>query len=183
MVLNCGFCKGDVAAGQMIRSGSMKALYATGPGQYGLAERPVPKPGPGDALVKVLRAGLCHTDVNIREGTASHVRYPFIPGHEFAGVVAACGVGVWGVAVGDVVAVHHAIACGQCSPCRRGDTMACENYQELGATRDGGFAEYCLVPARHLYRLPDHVSVEEGALLEPLANAVSAVGRAQNGWW
>ncbi|MHB0878326.1 MAG: zinc-dependent alcohol dehydrogenase [Anaerolineae bacterium] len=157
----------------------MKALYTTGPRQYGLVERPLPVPGPTDALVKVLRAGLCHTDVNIREGTAGHVRYPFIPGHEFAGVVAECGSGVANVAVGDRVAVHHAITCGYCLPCRRGDTMSCENYTELGATRDGGFAEYCVAPARHLYKLPDHLSVDEGALLEPLANAVSAVGRAR----
>lgn len=156
----------------------MKALYATGPRQYGLTERPLPVCGPDDALVKVLRAGLCHTDANIREGTAGHVRYPFIPGHEFGGVVADCGRDAWNVAVGDRVAVHHAISCGRCLACRRGDTMSCENYSELGATRDGGFAEYCVVPARHLYHLPQHVTVDEGALLEPLANAVSATGRA-----
>ena len=159
----------------------MKALYTTAPRQYGLVERPEPVPGPDDALVKVLRAGLCHTDVNIREGTAGHVRYPFIPGHEFAGVVVERGKEAWNVAVGDRVAVHHAVACGRCLPCRQGDTMACENYTEMGASRDGGFAEYCLAPARHVYQLPDHISVDEGALLEPLANAVSAVGRARRG--
>jgi len=156
----------------------MKALYTTGPGRYGLVERPIPEPGPGEALVQVVRAGLCHTDVNIRAGTAGHVRYPFIPGHEFAGKVVALGQAVEYIRLGDRVAIHQLIACNQCSRCRRGDTAGCENSQELGATRDGGFAEYCVVPARHLHKLPDHVSFAEGALLEPLANAVSAVGRA-----
>ena len=146
-----------------------------GPEEYGLVERPDPSPAPDEALIRVSRAGLCHTDVVIRSGTADHVRYPFVPGHEFSGVVEAVGSLVRYVGPGDRVAVHQQLCCGQCPPCRRGATNICENYDELGATSDGGFAEYCVIPARHLYPLPDHVSLDEGALAEPLANAVSAV--------
>ena len=153
----------------------MKALYTTGPGDYGLVERPRPAPAPDEALVKVARATLCHTDVIIRDGRAGHVRYPLVPGHEFAGVVEECGREVEYVNVGDRVAVSVNVPCGQCASCRHGDALGCEHFRELGASQDGGFAEYCAVPARLLFRMPDHLTMAEGALVEPLANAVSAV--------
>ena len=153
----------------------MKAIYMAGPDEYGLVERPDPSPAPDEALIRISRAGLCHTDVIIRSGTAPHVRYPFVPGHEFSGVVATVGALVRHLRPGDRVAVHQQQCCGRCPPCRRGATNICENYSELGATADGGFAEYCAIPARYLYPLPDHVTLEQAALAEPLANAVSAV--------
>jgi L-iditol 2-dehydrogenase len=131
-----------------------------------------------EALVRVARAAICHTDVIIKRGCATHVRYPFIPGHEFSGIVEACGAHVHTVQPGDRVAVHTIMGCGQCPPCRMGDTMACHHYSELGSRRDGGFAEYCAVPGRFLLKLPEHLSLEEGAMAEPLANAVAAVERA-----
>ncbi len=156
----------------------MKALCTAAPGEYGLVERPMPEPAADEALVKVVSAGLCHTDVIIRDGLAGHVRYPVIPGHELSGIVEACGPAVKGLQPGDRVAVESILWCGRCTPCRNGDTMGCENYDELGSKRDGGFAEYCTVPAQHLVRLPEHVTLEEAALAEPLANALSAVGQS-----
>jgi threonine dehydrogenase-like Zn-dependent dehydrogenase len=153
----------------------MLALFATGPGEYGLADRPVPNPAADECLVRVSRASICHTDVIIRDGAADHVRYPFVPGHEFAGIVERCGSAVRWLEPGDRVAVHTVMACGQCPRCHRGDTNGCEHHAELGSSRDGGFAEYCAVPARHLLKLPDHVTLAEGAMVEPLANAVSVV--------
>jgi len=153
----------------------VKALYTRAPGDYGLVDRPKPVPAPDEALVKVSRSALCHTDVIIREGVAPHVRYPVVPGHEFAGVIEECGPAVKYHKPGERVTVHTILSCGQCLPCRKGDTVACEHYDELGSKRDGGFAQYCTVPGRNLFTLPEHVSLEEGALVEPLANAVSAV--------
>ena len=153
----------------------MKALYMTSPVDYGLRERPEPKPAPDEVLIRVARAGLCHSDVIIRSGKADHVLYPFIPGHEFAGLVEECGLLVQHLEVGDRVTVHTILACGLCYPCRRGDIASCENYDECGSRRDGGFAEYCVVPARWVFKLPDHVSLANGALAEPLANACSVV--------
>ena len=153
----------------------MKALFARAPDDFGLIEKPKPRPAADEALVKVSRAALCHTDVIIREGVAGHVRYPFVPGHEFAGVVDECGPAVKHLRSGDRVAVHQVYTCGQCSACRKGDTNACRNGATLGSRADGGFAEYCAVPARMLFKLPDHVTLAEEALVEPLANAVSAV--------
>lgn len=153
----------------------MKALYTEAPGDYRLVDRPVPLPGADEALVKVAAAAICHTDVIIRAGVADHVRYPVIPGHEFAGLVEACSPAVRYLSPGDRVAVETIISCGQCTACRMGDTAGCEHYDELGSKSDGGFSEYCAVPARHLIKLPGHVPLVEAALLEPLANAVSAV--------
>ena len=151
----------------------MKALFTPEPGRFDLVDRPMPIMAADEALVKVANAAICHTDVIIRSGKAGHVRYPVIPGHEFSGVVTACGPEVRYVRPGDRVSVHTVVACGQCPACRRGDSMNCDYYDELGSKRDGGFAEYCAIPAKCLFKLPEHLSLAEGALLEPMANAVS----------
>jgi L-iditol 2-dehydrogenase len=139
----------------------------------------MPVAAPDEALVKVQRAAICHTDVIIRAGKAGNVIYPVIAGHEFSGVVESCGPEVKYIRPGDRVAIHTVVACGECPGCRRGDTMACERYNELGSKRDGGFAEYCTVPTRSLFKLPSHLSLGEGALTEPTANAISVVKQAR----
>lgn len=153
----------------------MKALCATGPGGCGLREKPDPAPTAGEALVKVVRAGLCVNDIRTCEGANPAARYPLIPGHQFAGVVEACGPEVKAVKPGDRVAVHTYVVCGHCVGCRKGDTHGCERLEILGITIDGGFAEYCAAPAQCLFELPDHLTLAEGAMVEPLANAVAAV--------
>lgn len=156
----------------------MKALYTDKPGKMGLVERPRPALTANDALVRVVRAGLCHTDLVIKQGQLVNAKYPFIPGHEFSGVVEECGSAIDYISPGDRVAVQHIMSCGHCPACRKGDTHACESVHDIGIEGDGGFAEFCSVPARHLYRIPDHVSFDEAALAEPLANAVSVVKAA-----
>jgi threonine dehydrogenase-like Zn-dependent dehydrogenase len=148
-------------------------------GHFDLVDRPLPTLAADEALVKVANVAICHTDIIIKSGRAGHVHYPVIPGHEFSGVVERCGPAARYIKPGDRVAVHTVIACGQCPSCRRGDTMNCEHYDELGSKRDGGFAEYCAMPAKCLFKLPDQVSLAEGALMEPLANAVSVLRWAQ----
>ena len=153
----------------------MKALYMESPEQYGMTERPIPEPLDDEVLVRVHKAGLCHSDVIIRSGKADHVLYPFVPGHEFAGVIETTGKQVRHLQSGDRVTVHTILACGLCPACHRGDNLSCENFDELGSRRNGGFAEYCTVPARWVYKLADHLSLEAAALTEPLANACAAV--------
>ena len=161
----------------------MRALYARSPGDYGLTTQAVPEPGAGEALVKVAAAALCPNEDRLRRGVLATVTYPVIPGHQLAGTVEARGPGVEHARAGDRVAVHPYVVCGQCPVCRRGGpTHDCERFGMIGFTRGGGLAEYCAVPDRHLYRLPDRISSASGALIENAANAVSAVRNARMRW-
>ena len=158
----------------------MKALCARSPGEYGLTEAAVPEPRAGEALVKVAAAALCPNEDRLRRGVLATVTYPVIPGHQFAGTVEACGLGVEEFRAGEWVAVHPYVVCGHCPVCRGGGpTHDCERFAMIGFTLGGGLAQYCAVPARHLYRLPDRISPAAGALIENAANAVSCLRNAR----
>lgn len=152
----------------------MKAVIFEKVGTMRVGAVPDPKPGPGEVLVKVLASGICGTDKHIFSG-AYAARYPLIPGHEYAGTVAAIGEGVTTVKPGDLVSADPNITCGRCPYCRRNKAHLCLNLEALGVTRAGGFAEYSVVPATHAYVLPPGVTAEEGALIEPLACALRGI--------
>lgn len=123
-----------------------------------------PEPGPGEVLLKVAGAGACHSDVALyrefAEGSPGSIRPPFVLGHENAGWVEALGPGVAGIMVGDAFLVYGPIGCGHCRMCSRGQDTYCENaasmpYLGVGLGRDGGMAEYMVVPARNLVALGD----------------------------
>jgi alcohol dehydrogenase, propanol-preferring len=118
-----------------------------------LRDVPVPDPGPGEVLVKVGGAGACHSDLHVMEWPAGTLPYelPFTLGHENAGWIEALGAGVKGWEVGEAVAVYGPWGCGRCRPCRTGLETLCERAAQIGASggglgRDGGMAEYMLVP-------------------------------------
>lgn len=127
-----------------------------------------------EVLVAVKAAGICGSDIPriYRIGTYS---YPLIPGHEFSGIVTECGKAVDQSLMDARVGVFPLIPCGECRPCRNWQYEMCRNYSYLGSRRDGGFAEYVAVPADNLIRLPDNVTFEEAAMLEPMAVAVHAI--------
>ena len=159
----------------------MRALYTTAPGEYGLADRPDPRPAPDEVVLRVDSAGFCYNDLRIRSGVLTEMGFPFVPGHQFAGVVQECGPGVKYTRPGARVAVHSYVLCGMCASCRTGGTHDCERFQALGFTLDGGLAQYAAAPERCLFELPDHVDLEQGALLENLANAAAAIRRLRLG--
>lgn len=130
----------------------------------------------GEVLVAVKAAGICGSDIPrvYRTGTYS---YPLIPGHEFSGLVAEIGEDVDAGWMGQRVGVFPLIPCKNCLPCQKKQYEMCRNYSYLGSRRDGGFAEYAAVPAANLIGLPDHVSFEAAAMLEPMAVAVHAMRR------
>ncbi len=155
----------------------MKALVktASGPGGLRLLDLPPPVPGPGQVLMAVRAAALCGTDVHIAHGTMA-VRPPLVLGHELAGVVAAVGADVSGIAVGARITTEtDAFVCGACAHCRAGDQHLCPRRTAIGTTSAGGFAELVAVPAAGVHELPAHVDFAAGALIEPLAVAVRAV--------
>jgi propanol-preferring alcohol dehydrogenase len=126
---------------------------------------PIPKPGPGEVLVRVLACGVCHTDLHAADGDwPVKPAPPFIPGHEGAGTVATLGEGVRGVAIGDRVGVpwlHD--ACGHCEHCITGWETLCAAQHDTGYSVDGGFAEYAIARADYLARLPDELSFADAA--------------------
>lgn len=150
---------------------SVAALF-DGPGRLKLSEIQIPEPGPGEVLVQVVACGVCGSDLHQLEGRWEQP--PFVPGHEVAGIVAAVGEGVAGVEVGARVCVEPFIYCGRCRYCLSGRYFQCPEMGFLTLTAHGGFCRHMLTPAYSVYRLPDNVSFELGALVEPLAVAVHA---------
>jgi D-arabinose 1-dehydrogenase-like Zn-dependent alcohol dehydrogenase len=124
-------------------SGEMRALVVERPGVAAVQRVPRPVPGPGEVLVRVGAAGICGSDVEVLEGRRPppYVRYPIIPGHEWAGTVEAVGPGIDGVAEGAVVVAEGFRVCGDCTRCREGRTNLCTgDYAETGFTHAGAFA-------------------------------------------
>ena len=160
----------------------MKAFVKDGPGAGNAAVRdvPEPEPGPGDAVIAVRYAGLCHTDVSMLHWNDAATggyrpRFPLVMGHEYTGTVVALGPDADGPAPGTRVAGSAHVTCGACAFCRRGRSMLCARLAVLGLDVDGVFAEYAAVPARNLVPLPDAVPDTVAVLAEPYAVAAHAV--------
>jgi alcohol dehydrogenase/propanol-preferring alcohol dehydrogenase len=132
-----------------------------------LVERDIPVPGPGHVRVRVEANGICHSDVLTKDGSWPGIAYPRVPGHEIAGVVDEVGEGVDGWAKGDRVGIGwHGGHCGQCVSCRRGDFLLCRVAPLVsGISFDGGYADYVIVQAGALARIPDGLSAVEAAPL------------------
>jgi 2-desacetyl-2-hydroxyethyl bacteriochlorophyllide A dehydrogenase len=153
-------------------SHEMRAVVVERPGAAALQHVATPTPGPGEVLVRVGAAGICGSDVEVLEGRrpARYVRYPIIPGHEWAGTVEAVSPDVENVEEGAVVVAEGFRACGDCARCREGRTNLCTaEYAETGFTHAGAFAEFLCVPAHLVHRLPPGSDLAAAAVLEPAA--------------
>jgi L-iditol 2-dehydrogenase len=158
----------------------MKALLLTKYRSLEIADLPVPTPGPDEVLIRVAACGICGSDVHGYDGSSGRRIPPIVMGHEAAGVVASLGANVKNFSEGDRVTFDSTIYCGTCGYCARGEVNLCDNRQVLGVScgdyrRAGAFAEFVVVPARIVYRLPDNLSFDEAAMLEAVAVAVHAV--------
>jgi L-iditol 2-dehydrogenase len=153
----------------------MRALVYEGPWQMPLREIAMPEPGPDDAIVTVQAVGICGSDVHGFMGTTGRRKPPIVMGHEFSGVVASIGERVTGYRPGDRVVVFPLLTCGACANCRAGRPNICLNRGGLGMNLNGAYAEAVRVPQQMLYHLPEGMSWEQGALVEPLAVAMHAV--------
>lgn len=154
----------------------MKALYKAAPtAGFELTDRPEPEAGPGEVKIRVLRTGICGTDLHIEAWdawAAAAVDVPLIAGHEFCGEVVATGAGVRDVRVGDVVSGEGHIVCGTCRNCRAGRRHLCIRTSSVGVNRDGAFAEFVVLPESNVWVHRDGIDPDLGAIFDPLGNAV-----------
>lgn len=135
------------------------------------ANIPVPQPGPGEALIRVVKAGVCHTDIELMRG---YYPYTGVIGHEFVGVVEQAEDPAW---IGRRVCGEINAVCGECEQCLAGRSMHCERRTVLGiVARSGAFAEYLSLPVANLHVVPPHVSDDEAVFAEPLAAAAGILG-------
>jgi L-iditol 2-dehydrogenase len=162
---------------------TMRVSVLRAAGQLELAEWPVPAPGPGEVLVAVRSVGVCGSDVHyFQHGRIGDfvVRSPLVLGHEVSGRIAAVGAGVDGGRVGARVAIEPGAACGACAECKAGRYNLCPDMRFFATPPvDGALAEYVVVRADLAFDLPDAVSDDDAALLEPLSVGIWATGKAQ----
>jgi threonine 3-dehydrogenase len=157
----------------------MPALVKKGaqPG-FALEEVPRPECGPNDVLIRILKTGVCGTDVHIYlwDEWASHrVHPPLIIGHEFMGRVESVGSAVQGFAPGDLVSGEGHIGCGHCYFCRTGQGHICRSVQIIGVDRNGCFAQYMTMPQGNVWKLKPQIPKDVGAIFDPYGNAMHTV--------
>ena len=159
---------------------TIQAAYYTGHKTFTLEQKEAPAPGPGEVQLDVAYVGICGTDMHVYHGNMdARVGSHRVIGHEMSGTVSAVGEGVTGVAVGDRVVVRPLDHCGQCPACQAGYTHICHKLRFLGLDTDGALQEHWNVPAHTIHKLPQDMSLETAAMIEPLAVAVHDVRRAR----
>ena len=144
----------------------MKAVRLVQPGRaLELQDIPLPRTGDDEVLVRVKAAGICHSDAHYRAGISAVHPLPLTLGHEVAGVVEATGRNAKQLRVGQRVCLHYMVTCGACAWCAKQNEQFCETGTMIGKSRDGGYAEFIVMPARSVFQLPDEISFEHGAIM------------------
>jgi threonine 3-dehydrogenase len=140
-----------------------------------MQDQPIPEMGINDVMIKIKKTAICGTDIHIYNWDSwaqKTIKVPMIVGHEFAGEIVDIGKEVHGLKIGQRVSGEGHITCGHCRNCRAGKRHLCRNTEGVGVTRTGCFAEYLVIPASNVCPLPDNISDDQGAILDPLGNAV-----------
>lgn len=159
---------------------TMKAVIFRGDGKAEYTEVAIPQPGPGEALIRVVRSGICGSDIVVYKGINKRAKYPVIPGHEFVGVVEVLPAGYAGpLSLKSRVVVIPTISCGKCWGCTHGLRHICNEIKFLGIQFEGGFCEFAAVPLSNLRIVPDSLPLDLAVLAEPLAVCLHAVSWSQ----
>lgn len=137
------------------------------------------RPGLSEVLINVKFCGICGSDIYAYLGKHPFIHPPIVLGHEFSGIISEVGEGVKDLVTGRKVVVEPLVTCGKCYSCRAGQYNRCSNIKVVGCQVDGAFSEYFVAPSHRVFTLPDDVSLEIGALIEPLAVSVHAVKRGK----
>ncbi|MBU0492331.1 MAG: alcohol dehydrogenase catalytic domain-containing protein [Chloroflexi bacterium] len=156
----------------------MQQAVMTAPGRIEFRDVARPAAAANQVLIQVKRIGICGSDIHVFHGRHPYTSYPVVQGHEVAGVVAEVGDQVMGLAPGDPVTFMPQITCGRCYPCAHGQHHICESLRVMGFQAPGAAQEFLPVAADQVLRVPGHVSLDQIAMVEPVAVAVHALARA-----
>lgn len=164
---------------KMRTEGIMKTAVMSAPFKIEIIDTPVPEVGPDEALVRVAYAGICGTDIDIYENqTNFEIKFPHISGHEWSGIITEVGKAVKMLKPGDRVVGDGIISCNNCNTCIYGNYSYCLNNKSVGTSEPsvpGAFKEFMVMPERHLFKIPDNVSLLDASLAEPAAVAARSV--------
>lgn len=160
----------------------MKQSVMTSPGVIEFREVPAPLPQDDEVLVRMRRIGVCGSDIHVYHGLHPYTSYPVVQGHEVSGTVAGWGANVTGFSEGDLVTFMPQVFCGTCYHCLHGQEHICENLKVLGFQTDGAGQEYFPVAADKVLRMPPNITLDQAAMVEPVAVGVHALRRAGGAW-
>lgn len=155
----------------------MLQAIVTEPGKIEFRHIDKPEIKANEILMKTRRIGVCGSDIHVYHGKHPYTSYPIVQGHEVSGVVAAVGQAVERLSVGDKITFTPQLTCGRCYPCRNGQYHICENLKVMGFQTDGAGQAYFPLPEWNVFKLPDHISLDHAAMVEPVAVAVHALIR------
>jgi 2-desacetyl-2-hydroxyethyl bacteriochlorophyllide A dehydrogenase len=187
-LLNGAIMDNPIAQRDILFERMCKAVVISAPGQASIEEVEIPEIKPGDVLIRVAYEAVCATDLEILDGSLGYYKngtadYPIIPGHEFSGRAVASGPNVQHVPDGAAVVVECIQGCGVCDACQRDNQIGCRQRAEMGViNRNGGYAEYVVVPGRFVHCLPDDFDLLKACLCEPLAVALKGLKRLRRTW-
>lgn len=156
----------------------MLQAVMTKPGKIEFVEADIPEINNDEVLVKVMRIGICGSDIHVYYGQHPYTSYPVIQGHEFSGLVVEVGSNVKKVSKGDKVVVQPQVFCGKCYPCRHGDYHICDDLKVMGFQTDGWAREYFKAHQSKVIKVPENMSYDVAAIVEPLAVACHALGKS-----
>ena len=156
---------------------TMRQQVMTAPGEIEFRTVSRPIASPGELLLKIMKIGVCGSDIHVYHGKHPFTTYPVTQGHEVSACVEEIGAGVEGFHIGQKVTIEPQVVCGECYPCRHGKYNLCENLKVMGFQTTGVASEYFALSAEKVTALPDNLTYSEGAMIEPLAVTVHAARR------
>lgn len=155
----------------------MKQAVMTAPGQIMFQAVPRPALEPNQILMQTRRIGVCGSDIHVYHGLHPYTSYPVVQGHEVSGVIVEVGSAVQGLKVGDRITFMPQVTCGECYPCQHGMYHICESLKVMGFQTGGAAQEYFALDADKVLKVPDSISLDEAAMIEPVSVGVHAVRR------
>ncbi|MBD3192933.1 MAG: alcohol dehydrogenase catalytic domain-containing protein [Candidatus Heimdallarchaeota archaeon] len=156
----------------------MKQQVMTSPGKIIFQEVPIPTLSKNDVLIKIMRLGICGSDIHVYHGKHPNTSYPITQGHEVSGVIEKIGKEVSELKPGDKVTIQPQIVCGKCYSCLHGNYHICDELQVMGFQAPGAASEFFAIAAKKVIKMPEEMSYEEGAMIEPVAVACGALSKA-----